>query len=47
MKAPGPSKKTSLLFGLYQYQSTPDGRQWRVCYLNVGKKRAQSPVPKA
>jgi hypothetical protein len=41
------AKKTSLLFGLFQYQSTPDGRQWRVCYLNVGKKRAQSPVPKA
>jgi hypothetical protein len=43
----GNSKKTSLLFGLFQYQSTPDGCRWRVACLNVGKKRAHSPVPKS
>ncbi|MGO8699818.1 MAG: hypothetical protein ACLQVY_19120 [Limisphaerales bacterium] len=38
------SKKTSLFFGLFQYQSTPDGGSWRVCYINIGKKPA-APVP--
>lgn len=32
------TKKCSLLFGLFQYQSGPEGRRWRVCHLTVGKK---------
>jgi hypothetical protein len=32
------SKKLSLLFGLFQYQSGIEGRRWRVCYLPAGKK---------
>jgi hypothetical protein len=36
--APG-SKKCSLLFGLFQYQSRPDGRQLRLFYLPVVKNR--------
>ncbi|MDB6020443.1 MAG: hypothetical protein JWQ04_300 [Pedosphaera sp.] len=35
-------KKISLLFGLFQYQLSPAGRQWRVCYIPVGK--VKSPV---
>jgi hypothetical protein len=30
-------KKISLLFGLFQYQSTPATSQWRVCYIPVGR----------
>ena len=30
------SKKYSLLFGLFQYQSGPEGNRWRVFYLPVG-----------
>jgi hypothetical protein len=29
------TKKYSLLFGLFQYQSTPDGKRWRLFYLPV------------
>jgi hypothetical protein len=36
----GQSKKSSLLFGLFQYQSTSDGGSWRVCYMHIGKKPA-------
>lgn len=36
-------KKCSLLFGLIQYQSGPDGKRWRLFYIPVGK--AQSPQP--
>jgi hypothetical protein len=36
----GQSKKASLLFGLFQYQSTADGGSWRVCYRPFGKKKA-------
>ncbi len=32
-------KKISLLFGLFQYQSTPEGTHWRVCYIPAGKGR--------
>jgi hypothetical protein len=39
------SKKISLLFGLFQYQSTADGRRWRVCYIPVGKSGPASPRP--
>ena len=33
------SKKYSLLFGLFQYQSDNKGANWRVCYIPFGKKR--------
>lgn len=29
-------KKCSLLFGLFQYQSTPEGRHWRLFHLPLG-----------
>jgi len=32
------SKKTSLLFGLFQYQSVGKGANWRVCWIPFGKK---------
>ena len=39
-------KNISLLFGLFQYQSSPDGARWRVCYVPFGgKKRAPSSPP--
>lgn len=31
------SKKISLLFGLFQYQSTANGRHWRLFYIPMGK----------
>lgn len=40
------SRKCSLLFGLIQYQSGPDGRRWRVGYIPFGtKKTATEPTP--
>lgn len=34
------TKKISLLFGLFQYQSSPaTGRNWRVCYVPIGKAK--------
>ncbi len=42
--APG-FKKTSLFFGLFQYQSGSEGRRWRVCYLTVKKEAAKSAAP--
>jgi hypothetical protein len=41
------SKKLSLLFGLFQYQSTAQGTTWRVCYVPFGKKAARAAAPKA
>jgi hypothetical protein len=41
------SKNCSLLFGLFQYQSGPEGRRWRVCHLTVGKKRARAAAPES
>jgi hypothetical protein len=38
-KAAG-TKKCSLLFGLFQYQSGPDGRRWRVFYVPFGKSKS-------
>lgn len=32
------SKKYSLLFGLFKYQSGVEGKQWRVLYIPFGKK---------
>lgn len=40
-------KKTSLLFGLFQYQSTPAGRRWRVLYIPFGEKPAVKAEPKS
>jgi hypothetical protein len=37
------SKKTSLLFGLFQYQSTLEGGCCRVCGVAFGKKTAATP----
>jgi len=31
------AKKLSLLFGLFKYQSTPHGSQWRLFYVPFGK----------
>jgi hypothetical protein len=31
------TKKCSLLFGLFQYQSGPHGRQWRLFYVPMGR----------
>jgi hypothetical protein len=41
------SKKASLLFGLFQYQSTPEGGNWRVGCINLGKKTAAPAQPKS
>jgi hypothetical protein len=35
------SKKFSLLFGLFQYQSSPDGSRWRVFYVPFGGGQKQ------
>jgi hypothetical protein len=43
----GQSKKTSLLFGLIQYQCTAEGGRWRVCHLNLGRKPAQTTAAKS
>ncbi len=41
-------KKASLLFGLFQYQSSPDGARWRVFYLPWGGARPKpAPTPPA
>jgi len=42
----GQSKKTSLLFGLFQYQSTAEGGRWRLCHLNPGGKPARAAAAK-
>ncbi len=33
------TKKCSLLFGLFKYQSGPDGKRWRVLYIPFGKRK--------
>jgi hypothetical protein len=43
----GPTKKASLLFGLFQYQSTADGGRWRLARLNVGGKTARPTATKS
>ena len=35
------AKKCSLLFGLFQYQSSPDGSRWRMFYIPFGGGRGQ------
>jgi hypothetical protein len=39
------SKKLSLLFGLFQYQSGEEGQRWRLFYATVKKKAAKSAAP--
>lgn len=39
------SIKSSLLFGLFQYQSTPEGRRWRLFYLPAIRATAKPVVP--
>jgi hypothetical protein len=39
------TKKISLLFGLFQYQSGPNGRRWRVGFVPFGKRRAAAAEP--
>ena len=41
------SKKCSLLFGLFKYQSGPDGKRWRVFYVPFGKKKEPPVQPQA
>ncbi|MGA3180330.1 MAG: hypothetical protein ABSF38_08320 [Verrucomicrobiota bacterium] len=41
------SKKYSLLFGLFQYQSNAQVASWRVCYIPIGKKTARTAAPGA
>ena len=41
----GASKKCSLLFGLFQYQSTAEGSQWRLLYLPAQKGKGTPSVP--
>jgi hypothetical protein len=36
----GQTKKASLLFGLFQYQSTPEGGGWHLCHRHPGRKAA-------
>ena len=38
------TKKCSLLFGLFQYQSGPDGKHWRLFYIPVGKAQSAQPT---
>jgi hypothetical protein len=37
------TKKISLLFGLFQYQSTLTGKHWRVCYIPFGNHKDKAP----
>jgi len=41
------SKKCSLLFGLFQYQSGAEGWRWRVCHVTVAKKTARAAAPES
>jgi len=38
------SKKLSLLFGLFQYESRAEGKRWRVCYIPLGKAKPTAPA---
>jgi hypothetical protein len=41
------AKKISLLFGLFQYQSSSAGRSWRLCYIPAGGAAAPPRAPEA
>jgi hypothetical protein len=38
------TKKCSLLFGLFQYQSSPAGKRWRLFYIPMGKTNGVGPA---
>jgi hypothetical protein len=42
-EADSETKKLSLLFGLFKYQSTPHGTQWRLFYVPLGRKGPSAP----
>jgi hypothetical protein len=37
------TKKLSILFGLFKYQSTPDGKLWRLFYVPLGNLGKEGP----
>lgn len=39
------TKKCSLLFGLFQYSSQPEGRRWRLFYVPLGRRPAPAEQP--
>jgi hypothetical protein len=39
------SRKCSLLFGLFQYQSGGKGANWRVCWIPIGKEKKDRKEP--
>jgi len=39
------SRKCSLLFGIFQYHSGPDGKRWRVFHVPFGKSRPEDARP--
>jgi hypothetical protein len=39
------SKKISLLFGLFQYESNMEERRWRLCYIPMGRASPRWPTP--
>jgi len=39
------SKKTSLLFGLFQYQSSLEGKRWKLFHIPIGKKKNEPSPP--
>ena len=40
------TKKCSVLFGLFKYQSGAEGRRWRLLYAPMGGKKKPSEPPK-
>ena len=42
----GGTKKSSLFFGLFKYQSSAEGRRWRVCGVPVKTEAARAAAPK-
>lgn len=41
------SKKFSLLFGLFQYESGAESRRWRICHVTVKKEAVHAAVPQS
>jgi len=44
-EATATTKKCSLLFGLFQYSSRPEGKRWRLFYVPVGRQPARRNRP--
>jgi len=38
-------KRVSILFGLLQYHSKPEGDKWRICFIPFGKNSHSNPKP--